>query len=76
MIGAAPAQAVPYNPTGQTWVKESSRSYCYTVSGWSDCYTDTTYRRTSGFCAKPAGNLTGGLLAWYSYCYKTVTVRR
>lgn len=27
------------------------------------------------FCAKPAGSLTGGLLAWYSYCYKTTTTR-
>jgi len=67
--GAVPAQAAD-------WKKVSSRNYCYVVSGWNDCYTETTYRRTSAFCEKPAGNLTGGLAAWYSYCYKTVTVRK
>ncbi|KAA9083742.1 hypothetical protein [Microbacterium radiodurans] len=65
---AAPAQAAE-------WKVESTRSYCYGGSWGQQCYKETTWKRTSGFCAKPAGSLTGGLLAWYSYCYKTTTTR-
>lgn len=70
---AAPASAAD---KAAAWQVVSTRDYCYTVSGWNDCYTETTWKRTSEFCAKPAGSLTGGLAAWYSYCYKTTTVRR
>lgn len=57
------------------WAVVSSRTYCNTISGWSDCYKETTWKRTALVCAKPAGSFTGGLAAWYSYCYKTTKVR-
>lgn len=65
-IAAAPVQA----DTG--WALESTTKKCFHASWGESCMYTKTYKRTSAFCAKPAGSLTGGLLAWYSYCYKTV----
>ena len=49
----------------------SSGRQCVRVSFSDICHTVTTYKRTSAFCKKPAGSLTGGIQAWYLYCYKT-----
>jgi uncharacterized membrane protein len=68
LVVSAPAQAAD-------WKQVTTRTYCYVISGWSDCYRETTWKRTAAVCAKPAGSFTGGLAVWYSYCYKTTKVR-
>lgn len=65
VVAMAPAQA----DTG--WALESTKKSCFHASWGESCTYTKTYKRTSAFCAKPAGSLTGGLAAWYSYCYKT-----
>jgi hypothetical protein len=49
------------------WVVESTRSYCNCVSGWCECWRETTYRGSGATCPKRWGRS--------PYCYKTVRVR-
>lgn len=64
-VAAAPANAAE-------WKLVDTKRACNGGSWGQSCTTEKTYKRTSGFCAKPAGSLTGGIQAWYTYCYKTV----
>lgn len=67
----------PLPANANTWHVSSSRSYCYVVSGWQDCRTETTwFRQHSSYCQNRPLPVWPSYLSWYLYCYKTTTTYR